>query len=298
MSVYKNEQGRQLMATWYQRYLDKLTHPVEFRRVETSFGHTNVLLTGPVDAPPLLSFHGVMASAPSSLSLMEPMIPHFRVIYPDTIGQPGRSAETYMPLRGDSYGRWAAEVMDGMGLDRVACFGVSMGGYIALKLAQSAPQRIKALSLYVPGGVVNTGLWDGLRLSWSSLALYLWPNDKRVRALFDELFTGMDPLSLEYYRDSMTNLRMDRRLPELCPDEAFRNLLAPVQVFAAELDVLFPAQALIQRARRLFPHLVEAEIIPGFKHVPPVGAEASNRILMRLTEFLLREGHSVHPTAS
>ena len=290
MSIYKNERGRAVMADWYQRFVDGLAEPVEFVRVDTRAGSTNVLLTGPVDAPPLLCFHGVMGSAPSALSLIERLVPSFRVVFPDTVGQPGRSAETSLPLRGDAYAHWAVDVLDGLHLDRVRCLGVSMGGYIALKLAQTAPERLAALSLWVPGGLVSTAKWDGARLGLYSLLAYLFPGEARMRRLFDELFTDHDDTWFAFYSDSQSVLKMDRRMPQLAPDDAFTGLTAPVQLFANENDVLFPAGPLIERARQVFPNLVEADVLRGYKHVPPFAAGATDAVLDRIRTFLLDAG--------
>ena len=89
MKVYKSDEGRQKMAAWYQVFLDQLEHPWDMVQVETSVGRTTVLQTGPEDAPVLLCLHGAMGTAPSALSLVQPLIPHFRVVFPDTVGQPG-----------------------------------------------------------------------------------------------------------------------------------------------------------------------------------------------------------------
>ncbi len=286
MSVYKNPEGRAVMAEWYQRFVDRLREPVSFVEVDTRYGKTNVLCTGPADAPPLLCFHGVMGNAPSALGLVEDLVPHFRIVFPDTVGQPGRSAETYLPLRGDAYAQWAIDVLDGLALERTACLGASMGGYIALKLAQHAPERLSALSLWVPGGLVSTGAWDGMRLGLTSFLAYSFPSEARTRKLFDQLFTDTDPTWLAFYADSQSYLKMDRRMPEIAPDDAFRNLSAPVQVFANEHDILFPPGPLIERARRVFPNLVEAEILPGFKHVAPFAPGQTTELLDRMRTFL------------
>lgn len=287
MSVYRNDRAREVMADWYQRFIDELSAPVQFEQVETTFGRTNVLLTGPTDAPKLLCFHGAMGSAASALSLIESLVPHFRIVFPDTVGQPGRSAETYLPLRGDSYGRWAVDVLDGLGIESVRCLGVSMGGYIALKLAQLAPERIEALSLWVPGGLVNGSARDGLRLAWATLALYLWPGDARFRRLYDELFTDFDATFFDFYGDTLSSLKMDRRMPELASTDAFLDLAAPVQVFANELDVIFPADKLLARAKAVFPNLTSAEMLPGMRHVPPFGDGGADAVLEQVRAFLV-----------
>jgi len=68
-----------------------------------------------------------------------------------------------------------------------------------------------------------------------------------------------------------------------------------MQVLANEHDRVFPAEALIQRARELFPNLVDAGVIPGYKHVPPFTPGVTDPVLERLRSFLLSaEEHGAH----
>jgi len=290
MSVYKNDAGRAKMAEWYVRFLEKLEHPYHFRSVDTCFGHTNVLCSGDSDAPVLLCLHGAMGSSPAALSQVQSIIPHFRIVFPDTVGQPGRSAETYLPLRGDAYGRWVIDVMDGLQIQRARVLGVSMGGYIALKLAEYAPERVEALSLWVPGGIVNSSPWTGIKLGLMSLVYYLFPNEARIRTIYDQLFTDYDETWFRFLEDSLRYLKMDRRMPQLARDGAFDRLTAPVQVLANEHDWVFPPEALMQRSRVLFPNLVDAGVIPDFKHAPPITPGVTDPVLDRIRDFLLCAG--------
>lgn len=303
MTVYKNEHGRQLMADWYQTFLERLGDTVGSEHIETELGTTHVLTAGPEDRPPLLCFHGVLGSAPYALSLVRRLIPHFRILFPDTPGQPGRSAETRLPMRGDGYARWAVDVIDGLHLASVPVCGVSMGGFIATKLAAYAPERIASLALWVPGGLVSAGGWSAARLGWASLASYLFPSEARTRQLYDEIYTDYDDTYYRYYRDAMQHVVADRTMPQNAPRGAFDALEAPVFVVAHEHDVVFPAEALIARAHRDFPNLVSAEVIPDWRHVPPFAAGATDAVLDRVREFLLtrptsdsaRDAHRCYP---
>lgn len=287
MSIYKSDRGREVMRGWYDTFLAALRHPHTSTFVDTDVGRTHVLSAGPEDAPPLLCFHGVMGSAPSALSLVEGLVPHFRIVFPDTPGQPGRSAETRLPMRGDAYGRWATQVMDGVGLDTARVLGVSMGGYVATKLAAAEPGRIAALGLWVPGGLVASTGWKAARLGWASLTNYLFPSDARMKRLFDEIFTDHDDRWFAFYRDGMQNVAADRTMPENATGGAFDGLRAPVYLVAHEGDAIFPADALVARARALFPNLQHAEVVPGWRHVPPFAPGETDAVLDALTRFLL-----------
>ena len=167
-----------------------------------------------------------------------------------------------------------------------------MGGYIGLKLAEFFPEKVSALALWCPGGLVSAAPRDGMRLMWRSLSLYLWPNETRLRRLFDDLFTDFDETWFRFYGDSMSLLKMDRRMPELCGTNAFNDLNAPVLLLANEDDLLFPADKLIERARAILPHLHHSEILKGFRHVPPFLDNRTSAPLATIAEFLRRNGQS------
>ncbi len=290
MNVYKDDAARQAMAGWYQRFLDELRHPYDFVDVETGAGRTHVLRAGPEDAPTLVCFHGAMGSAPAALGQVQDLVPHFRILFPDTPGQPGRSAETYLPMRGDAYGRWAVDVLDELGVGETRVLGASMGGYIALKLASHAPERVAALALWIPGGLVNASPLQSMRLVITSMLNFLFPSERTMAALYNEVFTEHSELWFDFYRDSMRHLNMDRRMPQLAKSEDFRELEAPVHVIAHELDVIFPADKLIARAGAVFPNLVDTAVIPGAKHVPPFTPGANDAVIARITRFLQEHG--------
>ncbi|HET7271700.1 MAG TPA: hypothetical protein VFI90_11515, partial [Rubrobacter sp.] len=58
----------------------------------------------------------------------------------------------------------------------------------------------------------------------------------------------------------------------------------PVAVFASEEDALFPARAVLPRAREIFPNLALAEVLEGCRHVPSMAAlgRVNERILALL----------------
>jgi hypothetical protein len=54
-----------------------------------------------------------------------------------------------------------------------------------------------------------------------------------------------------------------------------------VAVFASEEDTLFPARAVLPRAKEIFPNLALAESLRGCRHVP------SKAVLGRVNEHIL-----------
>jgi pimeloyl-ACP methyl ester carboxylesterase len=126
-TIYRSPESQAAIEALYDRKVAKLPFPVESRFAETRFGRTHLLLAGPADAPPLVSFHGGNDTNPSTLGWLAPLVNDFRIIAPDTIGHPGRSAPVRLPPGGLSYGTWVADLLDGLELKSAQMMGGSYG---------------------------------------------------------------------------------------------------------------------------------------------------------------------------
>ena len=186
--LFNNEEAKALMLRWFDTFRARLPAGVDSREVSTSFGATHVLVGGPAEAPPLVLLHGAMATSAHALVELAPLLETFRVYAVDVIGQSVKSADTRLPVRDDSYGRWLAEVMDGLSLLRARVVGVSWGGFVTIRLAAVAPQRIEKLALLVPAGVVTGPMWKGfMQMGWPMTRYVMSPTPERLRRFVEHL---------------------------------------------------------------------------------------------------------------
>ena len=86
--------------------------------------------------------------------------------------------------------------------------------------------------------------------------------------------------------------QLDTEMPRTATPEELAVLTAPVMVFAAERDPLFPPDRVIPRARALFGNLVAAETLPGCHHILDPACAAA--LCARIEPFL--RGRSVAAT--
>ena len=77
---------------------------------------------------PWLVFHSGNATTAYNLLACDFLFEDFYILAVDIIGHPGKSAENSLPASGYDYGRWAGEVIDRLGFDRISLFGGSFGG--------------------------------------------------------------------------------------------------------------------------------------------------------------------------
>jgi 2-hydroxy-6-oxonona-2,4-dienedioate hydrolase len=283
MSIYASPGAREGLAAWYPRFRAKIAAPTAERTVPTRFGDTHVLVGGPEGAPPVLLFHGAMATSAHVMVEVQPLLSRFRVYAPDVLGHSPMSADARPAL--DRYGDWATDVLDGLGLDRVALIAVSYGGFVGLRLLAAAPARVSRASLIVPAGIVSGSIWDGMVRVGVPMAMYRWfPSEARLRAFVEPQFTRWDDDWGHWLGEAVRGFKLDFRVPPLAKPEDLRGFTAPVQVFAASDDVHFPGPALLERARLVLPNVVDAELLEC-KHAPPFEAAFRERLSARIAGF-------------
>jgi pimeloyl-ACP methyl ester carboxylesterase len=150
---FKSNAGRDAVLAVYRAILADWPVPHEERRIDTRFGETFVVVSGPVDAPPLVVLHGAQANAAAYVFEVEAWAAHFRVYAIDTIGDAGLSTEARPPLDSDAHTLWLDDVLDGLGVTRTRIVGRSMGGWLALDYATRRPERVETLALLCPAGI-------------------------------------------------------------------------------------------------------------------------------------------------
>jgi 2-hydroxy-6-oxonona-2,4-dienedioate hydrolase len=285
VSTFVSPAAEAAMERWYQHFQAQLSFPHEARTVATSAGPTQVLVSGPEGGLPVVALHGAMTGAAHSLSLIGDFPARYRTYGVDVVGQSVRSAQVRPGP--EALGRWLIEVMDGLGLERAALFGASWGGYTALRGAIAAPERVSGLVLLVPGAVIRGPTWPQLRrVTWPMLTYRLFPSPARRDRMLAAQFTALDPMWSAFIADALRYVRLDFSIPPLVTPEELAGLAAPVMVIAADRDIFFPGEALLERARTLFPNLVAAELLEGCCHVPPMDAAFTARLLEMLDDFL------------
>ena len=270
-SIYRTSDGEAVLTALYDAAVARLGVPCEDRTVDTRFGRTHLLVTGPAHGPPLLVFHGGNCVNPLTLAWFLPLAEAYRIYAPDTIGQPGRSAPTRPSPHDASYGHWVTDILDGLGLERAAMVGPSYGAGIILRTAAAAPERITAAVLLVPSGVVNSPILPLVFRILIPMLLYrAFPSRERLVRALRAMFTDEpDELWLEAMAAVFGHLRLETRLPGPATREELTGFTAPTLVLAGQHDPLYPGRKVLPRAREIIPNLKAGEQLDGWKHIPP-----------------------------
>ncbi|WP_285115353.1 alpha/beta hydrolase [Leifsonia sp. fls2-241-R2A-40a] len=129
------------------------TAPAPYARaaVPVDGGELAVGVWGPDAAgTPILAVHGITASHRAWLLAAE-ALSGTRVIAPDLRGR-GRSSGLPAPFGLEQHADDLARVLDALGVERAVVAGHSMGGFVAVRLAERHPDRVERLVL-VDGGL-------------------------------------------------------------------------------------------------------------------------------------------------
>lgn len=273
MSIYKSQKGREKSLALYDRQLSKLGKSFLDIYVETSFGKTHIVETGNRNGSPLLVFHGGNSTTAYNLLMCRFLLEDFRIYAVDIIGHPGKSDEVCLSHRGYDYGKWASEVIDKLGYEKIACFGASFGGGVLAKLLCVAPEKIKKAVLVVPAGINNALPISSIKMMIPLLQYRMTKNRKYLikTALYMALHEDiLDEDTLDIVKDSFDNVKTKVGMPTNIEEQKLSGYNSPTLVIASEKDCLFPAAKVLTRAKRIFADCRTYELKEsGHMHVLP-----------------------------
>ncbi len=286
-SIYKSSEGEARILSLYDSFQNDLGVDFSDRMVNTRFGETHVLVAGPEQGVPVVITHGGNSITPQGLRGLLPLLKlgRYRVYAPDTIGHPGKSAQVRISPRDQSYGQWLNDVLDGLGLDSAAFIGGSFGAGIILRLAAFAPQRIAKMALVVPSGIVAVPLTSMIfRISLPYLLYLLFPSRKRLYRAVQWMGNDIEDDVLQLIEAVFQHVHVEAGMPRPSAKAELADFTAPTLVIAAEMDAMFPGEAVSERAKEIFSNLEVVECLKGGSHYSSKpDLEYVNR---RIAEFL------------
>jgi pimeloyl-ACP methyl ester carboxylesterase len=273
-SAFKTPEGEAAYLSAYDAAMKLWLVPYEEIQIPTRFGMTHVVASGPEDAPALVLLHGYFVTLTMWIPNIADFSRDYRVYAIDVMGQPGKSIpDLDEPIREVAdFVAWLDETLNGLNLDRITMVGMSFGGWLALNLAMSAPDRLDKLVLLSPAASFQPivkqfglrGMLVGIfptRFTTDSLMGWMGfkdtPDDTVTRNLLDLFYLGM-----KHFRLPMETMRI---MPSVFSDEELRALHVPVLLLIGEGEVIYDPAKALARARQLIPNF-EGELVPQSSH--------------------------------
>ncbi|WP_130798819.1 alpha/beta fold hydrolase [Streptomyces otsuchiensis] len=278
--VYKSEAGAAEIRRRYEEALRSWPVAAEQLRVPTREGETFVLVSGPRDAPPLVLLHGAGANATTWLDDVAAWSERFRVHAVDVVGEPGLSAPSRPALDSDASALWLGDVLDGLGIERTAIVGASLGGWIALDYSTRQPERVTHLGLLCPGGLGRQ------KTGWLFKTLLLRPFGRWGARRSTAAVAGLHAREHRPVVDQLVFLFKEfkprtERLP-LFSDDALGRLTMPVLVIVGGNDAMFDSWDTVRRVRKRVPQ-ARMNVLPEAGHAILGQTAAVERFLSGLT---------------
>ena len=288
-SIYRSAKGEKEVKQIYDRQLADLDYNFESRFIETQLGKTHILISEKSKSRNLLFFHGGNSTNPYLLKHFQELLSDFQIYSPDIIGHPGYSAPKSPSVRDDSYGKWAEEIISKLGFSEVNCAGISYGGGILTKLASAAPAKIKNGIFIVPSGIANSSMFSILfKLGLPMLKYKLISSKKNLIKTVKPL-VGDEEIDLETVRMIKTifnHVKVNAEMPENIKAGDIEDYRAPSLVIAAENDVLFPGEKVLNRAQDIFAGPLETCLLEGAPHFCFLNEDHAKQIVDLINDFI------------
>ena len=290
-TIYKSEEGKQKILALYDEQLKRLTVPYQERFVDTSFGKTHLIETGNLNGEPLLVFHGGNATTAYNLLACGFLFPDFHIYAVDTIGHPGKSAETCLSAFNYDYGTWAGEVIDALGYETISLLGGSFGAGIIAKTMCVVPDRVKRAVLYVPSGIKNAPGIKSANMMFPMILYWITHKDKWLKQCILPMAVTEDNITDDIYETAKLSIdyaEVKTAMPSNVDMNLMKRCQAPALVMAAEEDCLFPGKGVIKRAEEIIPNC-RTYLLKGRGHINHLSEEEKRMIV----DFLLEGKKSV-----
>lgn len=285
-SIYRNEQSKKAVWQLYDRQIGDLKVPYADLFVDTSFGKTHIIECGNLRGKPLLVFHGGNATTAYNLKYCGFLLDDFHVYAVDTIGHPGKSAEVSLSPRNHDYGKWAVDVIKGLGFNGMSCFGGSFGAGILVKAMCVAPEVIKRSVLIVPSAIQNAPTYKSISMAFPMLMYWITHNEKWfIKCILPMAITESNITEdiLETARCSIDNTKIKSIMPKNESCKNLRKYQKPVLVMAAEKDCLFPAKGVLSKAKKVWAQS-QRYMLNGRGHINELTNEEKKMIIDFLIE--------------
>ena len=267
-SLFKSEEGKKEIVSLKNEKLKHLKINYSDREVDTSFGKTNLIITGDASKPSLLLVHGSNGCAPIALETYAGLESQFQIFAVDVLAQPNKSAETRPSMKGEDYGKWIHEVITGLELKNVTLAGFSFGGLVILKALEYHENNIKEVFLTAPAYIVNGNPLKALFKIFIPMKRYMKTEDtKYVKRFLNELFTENDLFAIQFLSKVFIHFKMDFTPVPVIKTKAAKLIKTPITIIAAKNDLMFPGVKMIKRATKIFPSLKENILLDQSKHV-------------------------------
>ncbi|TXK70259.1 alpha/beta fold hydrolase [Paenibacillus sp. N3.4] len=256
-TIYRNKSGaKEAFIQAYDRTLLEWDVPVESTYVDTFFGKTHILISGPTDAEPLILFHGFGFSSTMWIENMKQLSKSYRTFSVDFIGDINKSEAIRQIKDKEECARWFREVLSGLGIQKTHIAGLSYGGFIALVLAIHAPQFINKMVVMSPAASFQP---QSKKFFIKCLLAGIFPTTKRLNGLMNYMIGKgnqvNETLRNQFITGMQNALPKNKLFPGYMNDDELKAIQCPILLLIGDQDIQYDPQKAITRAKQLVPYI-------------------------------------------
>jgi pimeloyl-ACP methyl ester carboxylesterase len=247
----------------YEVGLSAWPRPFKGLNLDTKYGKTYVIVSGPESGPPIMLLHPAGIGSVIWCRNVTALSRRHRTFAVDVVGEINRSRVLHPPQTQDDLLSWLEEVLAVLNLRKASIVGNSYGGYLGALAAVYLPSRVDHLVLIAPAATL---------VGMPQLMLRFFPgyftgSNRLKKWAMDWTWQGFpaDDFIAEL-RAIASACSMPRHPPpKVLSDQALRALHSPTLLLIGDHEVVYKPTKAIGRATRLIPH-VEAKIVPDANH--------------------------------
>jgi pimeloyl-ACP methyl ester carboxylesterase len=200
---------------------------------------------------PIVLIHGVGGDSTEWSEVVPEMSKEVRCIAVDLRGH-GKSEKPDMPYTQDMFADDVAALLDILKIDKAFICGISMGGFVAQKMALTHPDKVEGLVLIdaaarMPAKSVQVaGAW-GKAFAEKGLQAYI---DAEIRDIFHPMFSRRHQDAIKRFADSMktreatTSARVTQGYMKSPPimDKDIKRIKVPTLIIHGREDEVVPVE--------------------------------------------------------
>ncbi|MDP9333460.1 MAG: alpha/beta hydrolase [Actinomycetota bacterium] len=285
---FRDDAARRRFLTAYDAALTFWPAPPTQLDVETRYGPTHVLSSGPSKGTPIVLLHAIAVASPAWFADTAALSHSHPVYAIDTITDPGRSTQTKRVRNGVDFAEWLVDVLAALDLARVHLVGLSYGGWLALNQALRSPDRIASITSVDPPNAIGTPRARFfVKMAPDSVLASLAKSDKALHRLLRLLNNGTVPSQplLDLSVAGLRTFRGKQPFPKRMTDAELRSIDVAALLFFGERSPVNQARKAADRIRRCIPQ-AEIEVVPDAGHMLPV--EKPELFTRRVLTFIHR----------
>jgi pimeloyl-ACP methyl ester carboxylesterase len=284
-TIYKSPEGYQTLMAFYDATLKHWPVPYECITVPTRHGDTHIIASGPPEAPPLVLMRGAGGNSLLWAPAITRLSRNLRTYAVDVIGESGKSAPNRPSYKGPAYGEWMVDVFDALGIDRANVAGTSRGGWLTLKIASFAPERVRRIVPMSAEGIASVRLRFLMRM----FPVLAFPGRKTVSGLMRFLTPSDLPVLESVVEERLVvykTFRQSGMRPPTFTDNELSRISAPTLLLYGEQEPVYSLEAIRRRAERL-PANFRIEVVPHAGHA--LDHDQPEAVSARIAHFIKDE---------